>query len=109
MAVPDPITTAYDPERFRADGHRLIDTIADQLARWQAREGHILPWVDPTTSRTQWAVRDDGGADLVAELGQIMRASTALIHPRCMAHQVAPVLPGAALAELVAAVLNNGM
>jgi L-2,4-diaminobutyrate decarboxylase len=46
---------------------------------------------------------------LAEDLQQVMAASTALAHPRCMAHQVPPPLPGATLAELVSAVLNNGM
>ena len=48
MSSPDPgqspdlpasIAAAYDPERFRRDGHELIDAIADALARWQRRDG----------------------------------------------------------------------
>jgi len=109
MSVPDAIAAAYDPERFRADGHRLIDTIANQLARWHARDGVVLPWRPPAEAREAWAAEPFGGADLVADLARIMQSSTALAHPRCLAHQVPPPLPGAALAELVSAILNNGM
>jgi hypothetical protein len=45
--------------------------------------------------------------DLVDDLARIARASTALAHPRCMAHQVAPPVPGAALAELGAIAARN--
>ena len=105
--VPASIREAYDPERFRADGHRLIDALADQLARWHAGEGQVLPWRAPADSRHAWD--DLAGGELVADLMTVARASTALAHPHCMAHQVPPPLPGAALAELVAALLNNGM
>ncbi|MEO8698818.1 MAG: aminotransferase class I/II-fold pyridoxal phosphate-dependent enzyme [Kofleriaceae bacterium] len=106
--VPASIRAAYDPERFRADGHRLIDELADQLGRWHARDGVVVPWRDPATARTEWPI-DAGGGDLVADLVRVARGSTALANPRCMAHQVPPPIPGAVLAEAVAALVNNGM
>jgi len=109
MPVPDSIAAAYDPERFRADGHRLIDAISDQLQRWHARDGAVLPWRPPAEARDRWAAEPFGGVDLVDDLVRIMQSSTAVADPRCMGHQVPPPLPGAALAELVSAVLNNGM
>ena len=30
--IPETLRNAYDPERFRADGHRLIDALADLVA-----------------------------------------------------------------------------
>ena len=109
MAVPPNIRDAYDPERFRTEGHRLIDALADALARWQRREGLVLPWRTPDQARAVWARKGFGGGVLVDELRRVMAASTALYNPRYMAHQVPPPLPVAALAELVSAVLNNGM
>ena len=107
--VPRSIRDAYDPERFRADGHRLVDAVADQLARWHRREGQVLPWQPPAEARDAWAAKGLDGGDLVDDLMEIARGSTALAHPRCMAHQVPPPLPGAVLAEAVSAILNNGM
>jgi L-2,4-diaminobutyrate decarboxylase len=110
VAVPPAIRDAYDPERFRVDGHRLIDAIGDALARWQRRDGKVLPWRAPEDALGAWKRKPlEGGGDLVDELRRIMAASTALVHPHCMGHQVPPPLPYAALAELVAAILNNGM
>ena len=105
--VPAAIRAAYDPERFRADGHRLIDALADQLASWQAREGRVVPWVDPARARETW--RDLHRGELVEDLLNVARASTGLANPRCMAHQVPPPVPLGVLAELVPALLNNGM
>ncbi|MEP6863963.1 MAG: pyridoxal-dependent decarboxylase [Deltaproteobacteria bacterium] len=107
--VPSPIADAYDPERFRADGHAVIDAIADQLARWHAREGRVLPWCAPDEARAEWGKRPLSGGNLVEDLSRIMASSTALAHPYCMAHQVPPPLPSAVLAEAVSALLNNGM
>ena len=107
--LPATIAEAYDPERFRAQGHELIDAIADALARWQRREGVVLPWRTPDDALAMWSRKGFGGTDLVVQLRRIMASSTALYHPRCMAHQVPPPLPGAALAELVSALMNNGM
>jgi len=107
--VPPSIAGAYDAERFRGEGHRLIDAIADALARWHRREGVVLPWRAPDDALSSWSRQGFGGIDIVYQLRRIMSASTALANPRCMAHQVPPPLPGAALAELVSAILNNGM
>ena len=106
------IKDAFDPERFRADGHRVIDALADQLAAWHRGDGPALPWRDPKTARDAWRLDDApaaGTGELVADLARVAAASTALAHPRTFAHQVPPPLPGAALAELVSAMLNNGM
>jgi L-2,4-diaminobutyrate decarboxylase len=105
--VPAPIRDAYDPERFRADGHRLVDALADQLARWHAREGVVLPWREPQAAREAW--REIGSGELVEDLLRVARASTVLANPRCMAHQVPPPVPAGVLAETVSALINNGM
>jgi len=118
MQVPPAILDAFDPERLRAEGHRLIDALADQLARWHARDGLPLPWRDPSEARRAWAqtLGGEGGAvpagapgQLVEDLVGVARASTALAHPHVMGHQVAAPLPAAVLAETVAALVNNGV
>jgi L-2,4-diaminobutyrate decarboxylase len=109
MAVPRSIRDAYDPERFRHDGHRLIDALADELASWQRRDGVALPWREPAAARAAWAETMGQSGELVADLVAVARASTALANPRCMAHQVPPPVPAGVLAEVVAALLNNGM
>jgi L-2,4-diaminobutyrate decarboxylase len=108
MFVPDAIRAAFDPERFRADGHRLIDALADQMTRWHARDGVVLPWREPDLARAQWADIGVGDGELVHDLIRATRASTALANPRCLGHQVPPPLPAGVLAETVSALLNNG-
>jgi L-2,4-diaminobutyrate decarboxylase len=110
--VPAAIAAAYDPERFRADGHRLIDQLGAYLARAERRDdAPVLPWVDPAANLARWPATfpAGGGADLNAVLGRIVDESIRLHHPRYLGHQVPPPLPAAALADLVAALLNNGM
>lgn len=109
MSVPDAIRAAFDPEKFRADGHRLIDELAEQLARWQRRDGVVLPWREPDDAKASWAELEPGEGELVHDLIRAARASTALANPRCMGHQVPPPLPAGVLAETVSALLNNGM
>jgi L-2,4-diaminobutyrate decarboxylase len=110
--VPASLRAAYDPERFRADGHRLVDLLAERLAAATGRdEAPVLPWVDPAASLADWPgdFAEDGDGDLVGVLERAAAGSIRLHHPRYLGHQVPPPLPGAALADLVAALLNNGM
>lgn len=121
--VPPAIADAYDPERFRREGHQLIDQLADALAAMHRREGRVLPWRDPAEARDAWAAdglgddrlrtiqsrtTDPAHDSIVHDLSRVVAASTALHDPRYLGHQVAPALPGAALAELVSALCNNG-
>lgn len=111
-SVPPSIADAFDPERFRREGHEVVDVIADAMARWQRREGQVLPWRAPAEALAAWSEPPASGpapTSLVDDMRRVLAASTALENPRCMAHQVAPPLPGAALADLVCSILNNGM
>jgi hypothetical protein len=41
---------AYDPERFRREGHTLVDALADHLLSCQAESAAdrpVLTWMDP--------------------------------------------------------------
>lgn len=103
------IRSAYDPERFRREGHAVIDALADALARQLDREGPVLPWREPAAAREEWGALPLAGGNLVDDLTAFVARSTALYHPHCMAHQVPPPLPSSVLAELASAFVNNGM
>jgi L-2,4-diaminobutyrate decarboxylase len=110
--VPASIADVYDPERFRRDGHRLIDVLTAHLGRAEGRDdAPVLPWVDPAASLARWPseVAAGGSGDLVGLLERVVAESIRLHHPRYLGHQVPPPVPGAALADLVGALLNNGM
>jgi L-2,4-diaminobutyrate decarboxylase len=103
------LAQAFDPERFRAEGHQLVDQLADYLAR--VGEGPVLPWAAPEQRLADWPADfdADGDGDATAFLARVLAQSHALHHPRYIGHQVTSPLPVAALLELVSALLNNSM
>ncbi|MBK9032685.1 MAG: pyridoxal-dependent decarboxylase [Myxococcales bacterium] len=114
-ALPPPsprLIAAYDAERFRADGHRVIDRLADHLATAVAGDdAPVLPWQPPAQAIAAWPSEfdDEPSADLVTTVEQTLATSIRLHHPRVLGHQVPPPVPGAALVDALAALLNNGM
>jgi L-2,4-diaminobutyrate decarboxylase len=110
--VPSTIAAAYAAERFRADGHAVIDQLADHLARATARDdAPVLPWQAPAAARESFPPEfpDAPAEELHAALARTLEHSIRLHHPRYLGHQVPPPLPAAALVDAAAALLNNGM
>jgi L-2,4-diaminobutyrate decarboxylase len=107
----DPLRGAYDPEAFRRQGHALVDKLADYLAVAMRRELPVVRFRPPDELAEQWS--KPLGPEPIGELGALVDAVVADAlhqhHPRCTGHQVSAPLPVAALADLVVAVLNNGM
>lgn len=106
----DPFPSAFDPELFRGQGHRLVDTLADHLAGVQSRQGPVLPWREPEAALEAWpgAFRKEGGADFQQLVGRVLEQSHHLQHPRYVGHQCSAPLPLAALLGVVSDLLNNG-
>lgn len=108
------IPPAFDPETFREQGHPLVDRLADYLHRALRGDLPVLPWVPPAEMAAAWetpfseAPASDPGA-LDALFARVVAEANHLHHPRYVGHQVTAPLPVAALAELVAGLLNNGM
>ncbi len=105
-----PLEAAFDPERFRRDGHAVVDLLAGLLADAQARRGAVLPPVDPAGELAHWRRRmaEPPGA-LVDFLREFAARSIQLHHPRYVGHQVCAPAPAAALAGLASELLNNAM
>ncbi len=103
---------AFDAEAFREDGHALIDKLASHLAKAHGRDPSmkVLPTTDPNAMVAAFPPAFDGGgrAALHALVDKVIAQSNHLHHPRYVGHQVTSPLPSSALAELVAAFLNNG-
>jgi L-2,4-diaminobutyrate decarboxylase len=104
------LRTAFDPEHFRREGHRVVNLLADLLASTGKGEGAVLPWTPPRQELAHWERRmaepSQGVADFLTEFAA---RSIKLHHPHYMGHQVCAPVPSAALAGLVAELLNNGM
>jgi len=105
----DPITEAFDPEAFRRDGHKMVDALADYLAKAESRDIPVVPAAPPEELVSRWPAgfpEDPAGGidDLTA---RIAAASCHMHHPRCTGHQVAAPLPRAALIDMAVSLLNN--
>lgn len=108
----DAIRQAFDAESFRGQGHRLVDQLADYLTR--ATRGDAMPVLPPTAPdamRLQWPSKfaEAPTANFGELVARVLAGSNHLHHPRYVGHQVTSPLPVAALCELVAGLLNNGM
>jgi L-2,4-diaminobutyrate decarboxylase len=111
---------AYAPAAFREQGHLLVDRLADHLAAMQAPPGSpVLPATALPDLLADWTARMQAAAaeretfggvgDLDAFFGTALAQAIHLHHPRYVGHQVSAPAPAAALAGLMAALLNNGM
>jgi len=109
-ALPETLRDAFDPERFRREGHALVDQLADYLHAVTAREGPVLPWAEPETNLASWAASppEQPGTSLGELMTRVLAESNHLHHPRYVGHQVTAPLPSSALVHLAAALLNNG-
>ncbi|MCU0450422.1 MAG: aminotransferase class V-fold PLP-dependent enzyme [Bernardetiaceae bacterium] len=102
---------AFSAHHFRQQGHALIDQLADYLQAAQDQALPTLPWCPPPQMLAHWqadAAQGPGG-DPEHFFAEVLAQSIHIHHPQYMGHQVSGPAPLAALAELLAAVLNNGM
>lgn len=114
------IEAAYDPELLRNAGRRLIDMLADHLAKAEASDGVVLPWREPADNVQQAAksldeaIGSDAGRDALAEhFAELLRTMLGRGHnlhdPRYIGHQVAASVPLAGLFDAVGSVTNQVM
>ncbi len=107
------ISQAYDPEKFRQQGHQLVDKLANYLADMQhiSPSEKVLDYVTPEAMYSHWqqdlnGSLDDGEKDFFEE---IIQSTIHMHHPKYMGHQISNVAPLSALAELLGATLDPGM
>jgi L-2,4-diaminobutyrate decarboxylase len=106
----DSLEAAFDPDRFRALGHRVVDFLAEVLHENLTGEGKVRRDVSPEVEFRFWEdLMAKGGGDELDFLQQFARRSIQLHHPRYVGHQVCAPAPGAAVAGFVGELLNNGM
>ncbi len=103
------LNTAYSPEIFRKEGHRLIETLAAHLESVQTGKSQkVLQWQPPQDEHLYWQEYLKNGAG-DAFFDSLIGHSIHVHHLRYMGHQVCPPVPLAALAGLASSLLNNGM
>jgi L-2,4-diaminobutyrate decarboxylase len=105
------VRKAFDAETFRAQGHALVDRLAEYLGRATRGEPMpVLPWTAPEAQLGRWPAEFPAGAgtSFDALVAAAIEQSNHLHHPRYAGHQVTSPLPSAALCDLVSSLLNNG-
>src|SRR5215471_13177801 len=109
-ALPESLRSALDPERFRREGHALVDQLADYLRAATGRALPVLPWVEPEAALARWPETppETPGTSLAELMARVVEQSNHLHHPRYVGHQVTSPLPSSALVHLASALLNNG-
>ena len=113
------LRAAFDPITFRRDGAQMVAQMAGYLERaLQGDGGAVLPWRPPRDVMASWeldaATLSHGGAEPPSRVLETLTAkmladATQLHHAGFVGHQVAPPLPLAAICDLAADMLNNGM
>lgn len=105
----DLLNDAYDSEKFRDVGHKLIDLLADHLQSAQtASEIPVLSYQEPQKEFEFWKAHFNAASDISETFETILKHSIHIQDPRYMGHQTATVAPIASLAGLVSDLLNNG-
>lgn len=104
---------AYSAELFRAQGHQLIDQLADYLetVRRPDYPRGAIDYYPPEAALEQWGqdLKTTPNPDVQDLFTRAMGQSVRLLHPQYVGHQISPPVPVAALAGLLGDFLNNGM
>jgi len=105
------IPSPFDPEKFRKEGHILVDRLSDYLVdALSGKEMPVLPWNDPDKLTEYFSFDSEGGEDesLDAFIKRIIDQSIHIHHPHYIGHQVTSPLPATALVQFCTTILNNG-
>jgi L-2,4-diaminobutyrate decarboxylase len=107
------VAQLFSAELFRAQGAHILDALARQLDAAAHVDVPVMPRERPADLAAHFPstfTPDGDGVDsLLSHVERAINASTRLHAPRFVGHQVATPLPAAALCDLVASFLNNGM
>ncbi|MEL6944791.1 MAG: pyridoxal-dependent decarboxylase, partial [Bacteroidota bacterium] len=107
----DIIQTAFDADTFRAQGHQLIDLLANHLENsTTGKTTHAQKWGTPSKRLHFWEAEwEKEGFDLNTFTQQILEQSLHLHHPKYVGHQVGVSAPITVLMSMISSMLNNGM
>jgi L-2,4-diaminobutyrate decarboxylase len=101
----------FDPEKFRKEGHSLVDQLSDYLNdALSGKEMAVLPWNDPDILAESFSFESGGGEDesLDAFIKRIIDQSIHIHHPHYIGHQVTSPILITALVQFCTTLLNNG-
>ncbi len=100
----------YDPQKFRKDGHDLIDLLADYLENSKKIENkEVLEFQSPDKMYQKWNQEKFQSLKGMEFYKAMIDDCTNVHHRQCIGHQISPPAPTSALASLVSAFMNNGM
>jgi L-2,4-diaminobutyrate decarboxylase len=105
------IPAPFDPEKFRNEGHKLIDSLANYLHNaLNGVEKIVLPWNDPDALAEIFSFDSESGENESFQdfTRRILKYTNHLHHPHYAGHQVTSPLPLTALVQLCTSLLNNG-
>src|SRR5450759_797640 len=105
------IPAPFNPEEFRKEGHKVVDTLSDYLkVALSGNEMPVLPWNDPDRLVEIFSFDSGGGETepLDSFLRRIIDQSIHIHHPHYIGHQVTSPLPVTVLAQFCTTLLNNG-
>ncbi len=101
----------FNPEEFRKEGHKVVDTLADYLSdALSGKEMPVLPWNDPEKLTEIFSFESEGGKNESVDsfVRRILAYSNHLHHPNYIGHQVTSPLPVSVLVQFCTTLLNNG-
>lgn len=104
------LSETYNYNKFREQGHQVVDLLADYLKQITAKEiSNISPLTQPEVLLEEWANDFSAKTDLdtIKLFKKVISQSTHVHHPCYIGHQVSSPLPFAALCDLTASLLNN--
>ncbi len=105
------IPSPFDPEKFRKEGHILVDRLSDYLGdALSGKEMPVLPWSDPDKLVEYFSFDSEGGEEesLDSFIKRIIDQSIHIHHPHYIGHQVTSPLPATTLVQFCTTLLNNG-
>ncbi|NQV03434.1 MAG: pyridoxal-dependent decarboxylase, partial [Bacteroidia bacterium] len=100
------ISDIFNPERFKSEGHKLVDLLANYLD--QAMSGNEMPvlkWIDPDQQVEFWKNYVIDEKDITSFFKDVLNNSIHLHHPKYIGPQLSPPAPVSALADFLGAVL----
>lgn len=101
------LQSAFDVDHFRSSGHALIDQLSDMLSDSQIGIGKTTIPQKPDSLLSEWASQSKLTSTEFFQ--KIIDQSIKVHHPHYVGHQVSAPAHIAGLADLLSAVLNNGM